>query len=540
MIRKHLPVADRPEVEAGSGRLFTLVGRYRPRVAATLGAVVLSLSSAQCARDGPPGTDEGDRTLTVHLPGDDERALGPGGAGWIWPLVFLEMVRMDEETGDIEPRLLDRWEQTPDFKEYTVHVRENLRWDDGVPVTAEDVKFSIELWTGPEVWYENRFHDEITVVDSLTLHVTIKDEFLSKGIFLVYSWLPMLPKHRLDELDPADIHDWPFWIQPVGNGPYRYKRHVARTLTELEANPDYFGPEPRIPNIILQYGGNSVTELMSGNVDYTRQVTPLQAAGLVDDPRFRLYHTIQLSQQIAIRWNHRSPLFDDVAVRRALTMSIDRRELNRLLHYPEDLPVVDVPARDRQFFYADLPAPLPFDLERAAELLANAGWVDSNADGTLDKEGLEFRFTLGTSPAEATEAVFIQQQFSRIGISAEISTIHRTVLREQIAAADFDAAIFSSHWSGHITQRGRRPGTGYQNAELGRLLEAEALNVDRDESDELMRDIWRIISDDLPVTFLHGEVSFSAAHRRVRGIQNNKPLIFDDLWIEDDDSEQNW
>ncbi len=54
-----------------------------------------------------------------------------------------------------------------------------------------------------------------------------------------------------------------------------------------------------------------------------------------------------------------------------------------------------------------------------------------------------------------------------------------------------------------------------------------------------MRGVWRIVTNDLPVTFLHGGVSFSAAHRRVRGIQNNKPLIFDDLWIEDDDLEQN-
>jgi ABC-type transport system substrate-binding protein len=109
--------------------------------------------------------------------------------------------------GDVQPRLLDRWEQSADYREWTVHVRENLLWDDGVPVTAEDVKFSLELWTDPEVGYETRIFETITVLDRQSLRITIKQSDLAEdNLFSSCNWLPMLPKHRLEMLDPAEIH----------------------------------------------------------------------------------------------------------------------------------------------------------------------------------------------------------------------------------------------------------------------------------------------------------------------------------------------
>jgi len=212
------------------------------------------------------------------------------------------------------------------------------------------------------------------VVDIHTLRITFQEPVAAT--ISDFSWLAMLPKHVLEGLDPEQMFSWPFWVQPIGNGPYRYVRHVPGVMTELAANPAYYGETPKIPTVTLRYGGNPLVELLSGNVDLASSITPLQAVQLAADPRFRVYHSLRANpRDVAIVWNHRNPLFRDVEVRMALTMAIDRRELHRVIHFPDDLPIFDVPALKRHHLQGAVPDPLPFDPERAARLLASAGWA---------------------------------------------------------------------------------------------------------------------------------------------------------------------
>ncbi len=494
----------------------------------TLAACVclVALSSVQCSQD-VGGKETDGPTLTIHSPGADERSLGPYGPNM--GLVFLYMADGSEDDDDPKPRLLDRWEHTPDYTEWTVHVREGLLWDDGVPVTAEDVKFGLELWTHPDVLYENRFFDSITVLDSHTLRITFPDP--PETTIWIYDWMPMVhPRHLLDTLEPARVHDWPFWIQPVGNGPYRYVRHTPNIMTELEVNPSYYGEEPKIPRIVLRYGGNAVTELLSENVDIAGRISAMDAMRLAGDPRFRIYHDVRYST-VAIVWNHRNPLFRDADVRRALTMSIDRRELHRVLNYPDDVPIVDVFARKRHHVEGVVPDPLPFDRERADRLFAGAGWVDTDGDGILDKDGRAFEFTLITTGETTSEAVYVQDQLRRAGIRMDISTYARNVLRQSMEEPyDFDAAMVRTLNNGHV---GPDRATGYDNPAYNQIREARD-TLDPAETDRRARATWRILSPDIPVTHLHLGVNYRAAHRRVRGMQNDTPWRVEDLWIDDE------
>lgn len=502
------------------------------RSAITTCICFIVLANAQCGGDRR-GNQTDSRTLTIHVADQDERVLGPLGAN-PWFLVFLGLAVDPEGTDDPQPRLLDRWEHTPDYTEWTVHVRDDVQWDDGVPVTAEDVKFSLELWTNPAILYEYRFFDEITVLGSHTLRITFTEP-VSATIF-DFSGLAMLPKHLLDTLDveAGGIFTWPFWVQPVGNGPYRYVRHVPKTMTELEVNPNYYGDKPKIPKVVLRYGGNAVIELLSGNVDIANGITPLQAVQLGADPRFRIYHSLRFNpRDVAIVWNHRNPLFRDAGVRRALTMSIDRRELHRVLNYPDDLPIFDVPVLARHHARGAVPDPLPFDSARAAQLFARAGWVDTDNDGILDKNGQEFRFTLSTTSERSAEAVFIQAQLRRAGIRMEISTFDRGALRERTAERNFDAAI---ELYNYLEAFEIFPVSGYINPEVSRLRNAAWSTIDQNDADTHLRELWKIFGEDIPITYLHPSITYLAAHRRVGGIQNNRDLfrMVEHLWIEDD------
>ncbi len=475
----------------------------------------VALLSIHCDRDAQENISE-NSTLTIHIPELDERLLGPLGAR-PWFLVFLALAIGSEYSDTPEPRLLDRWEHTPDYTTWTVHVREGIHWGDGVPVTAEDVKFSLDLWTNPGIAYEYRFFEEITVLDKYHLQMSFNKP-VSSTIF-VYNWLAMLPKHLLEPLDPEGIFSWPFWIQPVGNGPYRYVSHIPGVMTELEANPGYYSEQPNIRKVILRFGGNSITELLSGNVDIANRINPLQAAQLAANPLFSVYYRIRYEAHVGILWNHRNPLFQDAGVRKALTLSIDRRELNQILNHPDETPIFDVPAMEHHYRQGVVPDPMPFDPERAAQLLTKAGWVDNDGDGFREKNGQEFHFTLSTTGKTAAQAVYIQDRFRRVGVRMEIGTYDFSALRQRIREPNnFDAAI---HTYNHIEPFGSFLASGYKNPEISRLQKLIWFTRDQQAADRHLRELWRIFAAEIPVTYLHPTLSYLAAHRRVKGLRND-------------------
>jgi peptide/nickel transport system substrate-binding protein len=216
-------------------------------------------------------------------------------------------------------------------------------------------------------------------------------------------------------------------------------------------------------------------------------------------------------------------MFQDVDVRKALTMAIDRRELNRILNHPDDLPVFDVPALARHHHEGVVPDPLPFDPDRAAELLVKAGWVDTDGDGIREKAGRDFQFTLSTTEKTATQAVFIQEQFRRVGIRMEISTFDRSMMMSKIQVAhDFEAVI---HQYNFLKEFGTFNASGYKNPEASRLRDIIWWSIDPEEVDRYLPEFWRIFEAEMPITYLHPMLSYTAAHRRVRGMRNDTDLF---------------
>lgn len=488
-----------------------------PRITVWSHAIcVLLLVTGVIGCDQRTGSDAGrSDTLTIHVADQDERALGP--LGMLWFLVFLGLTE-GQEGIEGSPRLLDRWEHSADFTDWTLHVREGLLWGDGEPVTAEDVVFSLELWTHENVMYEYPFFDSLEVTSSHTLRMTFPEPPPASPF--TYNWLAMVPEHVLADNEVDELFSWPFWVRPVGNGPFRYVRHIADVMTELEPNPLYYGERPSIDRVVLRYGGNAVTELLSGNVDIASGIDPLQAGSLIDDPRFRLYHQ-QLPTDRAIAWNHDNPLFQDVAVRRALTLAIDRRGLLRTIHYPEEVPIFDVPIRWRHHEAGVVPEPLPYDPAEAERLLTQAGWNDTDGDGVRERGDREFRFALLATPETSAEAVFLEAAFRRVGVASEIRTLEGNMHRDRLRSRDFDAALYRYNY---VEAFDDFRTSGYRNAEIERLRDDAWFTIDRERADEALFAMWEVFRQELPITYLYRQLRFIVAHRRVQGLENNRDL----------------
>ena len=501
--------------------------------------------------DRARGTDPADTSTATVLIQADERLFGPYWSIDAWFLMFLPLVSIDAD-GEIAPRLAASWEHSDDYRTWTFYLQPDARWHDGVPVTAHDVKFTIELAAHPEILFDDPWHDvdSIAVHDDTTLTIFYRRPKDARNTWMVY-W----PRHLLEGLDPGEFWEWDFWTEPVGNGPYRYVRHVPKTMVEVEANPDFYAGEPAIDRLIIQFGGaTGITELLSGNVDVLTWVNQADLPKLAADPRFRVHHFMWpgVAWLEAIVWNHANAALSDPRVRRAVTHAIDRRELLHLLNLPEDLRLVDVPFTGRQYRSAETPPALAYDPELAGRLLDEAGWRDRDGDGLRERGSEALRFVTLLQPGGAQEqtAVYLQHALRKVGVGIEIQTVERSILHDRIRTGGYDAAIVPlwNHVDGHLRSYGASavtPGTppevttpyGYVNAGVTRLLVDARDTADPERIDSIYRELWPTLLTDLPITLLYPQVQTYVVHRRIRGLEGphrSEPVMFmEHLWIEE-------
>lgn len=489
---------------------------------------IASLAIAACGRAEDPATA---RDSTVVMAVRDVRDILPDAVSLDF-LCFLPLAKPNEH-GELEGVLAKSWEHSADHKEYTFHLRTDVRWQDGIPTTAHDVKFTLDLLGRTDGAAFSDF-EKVTVVDDST--VTIRAEKQWYVDYVVY-----YPKHLLEALDPKLFWKWEFWLKPVGNGPYRFLRHVPETLMEFEANPDYYGAKPKIERVILKFVGNAwLTELLAGNVDIASG-DPAQVARIVRDPRFRAYYGIPYGA-VAIYWRTDHPLFRDPRVRRALTLAIDRPELARRFNLPPESPITDAPRTFRQARRGEFPEALPYDPDEARRLLDAAGWVDSDGDGVREHAGLPFRFTakVWNERAGPQLAVYVQDYLRRVGVQMEVVMLEDALMWKNLVAGDFEALLFR-HQPGPGAQRrdfGRENRTGYRSSAAFDVIDRVMATADPDEEDRLYGELAEIFRAELPLTrlvFMH-DVTF--AHRRIRGLSTpfraDANTNMEKLWVDEE------
>lgn len=497
-------------------------------------AALLVLAAAVACR----GSDRGPNVVTLTVLADgDEWMMGPAWDSDPKMLVFLPLVRYEEYYGGTPPLpgVASRWDPSADYRRWTLHLNTAVRWHDGVPVTAHDVAFTYALWRHPDVrYYAGGVAADITVIDDTTLTFTFPDP----TSYPLGGWDVYYPKHLLDTLTPKGFETWTFWTRPVGNGPFRYVRHVPKTMIELEANPDFFLGRPRIDRLVIRFGGQALAELLSGNVD-AAQVDAEAVRRIQEDGRFHVYHDLAPSRY-QIFWNHRDPLFADVRVRRALTMAIDRRQLHAVLSYPEDTPLYDGLCTGRQFRAGRCGPALPSDTAAANALLDAAGWTARGPDRVRRRNGNPFAFTLyAAGPDRIRSAIFIQDNLRRVGVQVEVLPVLPEIVQQRFRDRSYQALIaILPNSPGHHRQRFHPDSpVGWVNARFKALMDSVQATADPEEVDRLYGMIGEVFREDLPVTFLHPRVTYYAAHRRVRGLESPFRAIplwgAERLWIEE-------
>jgi peptide/nickel transport system substrate-binding protein len=508
------------------------------------GSFLLCLLSTIGGGCGPPGEHAGSATsstLTILTPSGDEWLLGPGWDEPAQQLVFLPLVRRGSG-GQIEGVLARSWERSADHRTWTVHLRSDIRWHDGVPFTAHDVEFTLNL-------DPLQGGSSLTVIDDSTYRLDQHRPGAIRGTPLDDYWV-FYPKHLLAHLDPETFRSWAFWLEPVGNGPYKYVRHLPKTMIELAANEDYFRGRPRTDRIVLRFGRPTATELLAGNADILQEVGEADILMIDRDHnhRFRVRHMISPDAVNAIVWNQRRRHFADPTVRRALTLAIDRHELARLLNLPDATPVLDGFMTGSWGSPDDAPATLAHDPERAGRLLDETGWRDADGDGIRERDGEPFRFSALVQPGYQQQnrtAVYVQAQLQTVGVRMEIVVLEGAVLTERLRSGEFDAVFHplvnpsSSHPRAFSGTDGISAAAGYHKPVLTELRDALLVAWSAEERDSLNTEFTKVLQADMPATVLYPQVWSDVITRRLMGLSDSGApwrrldLIHqvEDLWL---------
>ena len=314
-----------------------------------------------------------------------------------------------------------------------MRLRDDVRWHDGTPFTADDVKFTLELITNPNFRsWRTTGHSlvrDITVVSPTEITWRMEQAFAPYLSFLTETFI--VPKHILEK--EADPNKPPSIRAPVGTGAFKWGRRVAGDHLELVANPDYFGEGPYVNQLVFKYIPDLTvfyTQFKSGDIDLVGQtyITPdnYQEARKLPD---RLVTLVPRPSVEGIYLNLERPQFKELAVRQALYAAIDRKAILEALYYGVPSPTETFMPRQSFYYNPSLPVQ-EFSVKQAREILDKAGWLPGR-DGIRAKNGVRLSFTNSTTSGDHLREQlqqFLKQSLAEIGVEMTISNLPAAVI----------------------------------------------------------------------------------------------------------------
>jgi peptide/nickel transport system substrate-binding protein len=467
-------------------------------------------------------------------------------------MLFTPLIQYDEKLQPI-PWLAERWELAD--TSVTFHLRRDVRWHDGQPVTAEDVKFTFDLAKDPATASllgsaYMALVESATVVDSFTVRFGFESPHAQA---LDGFWWPPLPRHLLQGVDPAQLTQHPFNRRPVGSGPFKFVEWRPTQSVTLEANPQFpeaLGGRPNLDRVVFRVVPEATTmvrELINGTADmigYT--LLPDQGAQVQNQQGAELRH-YPSREFTFFAWNNTRPPFNDASVRRAMTLGINREQIITALLKGFAKPAVGM-IPEWSPLYTPM-QPLPHDPNQARQLLAQAGYADGNGDGIVEKGGQPLRVELtinSSNRLHADIAQVVQQQLKQIGVDLQIRPQEFQSMLQQYKARQYQAVL--ANWSldtfkvdptplfscaeARVANSANR--TGYCNPQADRLMTQGLATTDAAQAKQLWAQYSQILQQDQPVTFLYWMEDLAGLGPRPRNVQTDvrsKIVNIRDWWI---------
>jgi peptide/nickel transport system substrate-binding protein len=442
------------------------------------------------------------------------------------------------------------WQSSKDGMYDKVVMRDDLNWSDGKPITAHDIVYSFQviLTRAVPVPAVRQGTNQLKWVEAYDDHTVVffHKEPLATNVMNIN--FPIIPKHVYEESlpqDPTMTRD-PKHVDlednPVVGGVYTIKSRNRGNDIVLERRESYYMLEgkqvrdkPHFKTVRFRIQSDPATSLLAvkaGDID-EMEITPEQWQTQTSDAEFYKQNTKAYATEwtsFHFLWNCESPLFSDRRVREAMSYAFDHRELLDTLLFGLCEPCTGTFHPTSRWAPKSPPKPYEQNLDKAEELLDEAGWVDSNDDGIRDKmvngKKVEFRFTVITNNRKDRIDIcqLLAQSLDKIGVKCDVAAMEFPVVIEKLQKHQFQAA-FGGWGSGtdpdtseniYGSKQDRNYGN-YTNPEVDKLFVQGRRELDPKKREEIYARIHTILWQDQPYTWLFYRNAFYAFNRSLRG-----------------------
>jgi peptide/nickel transport system substrate-binding protein len=411
-----------------------------------------------------------------------------------------------------------------------VTLRQGVKFHDGVEMTADDVVYTFERIIGENMIEYPEPHtsprkgliaplESVEKTGDYTLLMHFSATWPVAMQMLVHQQI--VPKHYLEEVGTEG-----FVAHPIGTGPFKFVSAQGLDEIVMERFDDYYGGAPDLEPVgpacvqqavfkVIPEASTRVAALLAGEVDIIQGV-PAELVDTLDQTPGVQVKGAAGTQPKWMEMNVNMAPFDDVRVRQAMNYAVDKDLIIEAIYGGRAVALPGPLSPYNNFVNKSL-SPYPYDTDMALSLLADAGWTDSDGDGTLDKDGQPFSFTIDTVEQWRPLAEAVADQYRAIGIDASVRFWEYSVVKPLLQAGERQAYLddwgdsafdpvghFEAKWHGYVEGEtyGRGNFSGYNNERVNELIKQGEITADTAERQAIYDEAQQIVYDEAPAAFL--------------------------------------
>lgn len=466
-------------------------------------------------------------------------------SGTIMAMIFNGVMQTDVNTTEPIGDLATKWEISTDGVTYSFTLRDGVKFHDGVPLTANDVKFTYELMLNPKTQSPRTAQltdriKSIDVVDDTHITYTLKKPvapFLATNMET-----GVVPQHILKDVQPSAIVQDSFSTgkkgRTIGSGPWIFEEWVKDDHITLNKNPNYFGGAPHLDQWIYKVVSNAsveVQQLKTGEIDYGGiQPSDYNDMQKQSNITMHVYDTFSFTYYMYQLDATKTPLFQDKAVRQALLYAIDRQAIVKTIYFGlAEVAIGTMPLISWAYNPNAITNKYPYDPNKAKQLLDQAGWK-AGSDGIRAKDGKKLSFKLWTysgSDTVQSMATVFQQEWKQIGVDSTPQFQEWNSFLTRIENThDFDIALLGFSWGVDPDQStmwacasysGGFNMNKYCNPQVDKLLSDALATTDKSKRKQYYTQMQNILEDDLPNVVVLFSKAVGGVNKRVHNFFPN-------------------
>ncbi|EOO10924.1 MULTISPECIES: ABC transporter substrate-binding protein [Bacillus] len=473
-----------------------------------------------------------------------------GWDGNVTSVIFASLVSTDKQ-GKPTPELAEKWDVSSDQLTYTFHLRKDLKFSDGSPLTADDVAFTLTLLhdkayegeidisqyavKGGKEYKEGKATsiEGIQVVDPQTIKITT-EKVNSQTLTALGG--PVLSKayYGKDYKQNTSL-DYlkELYGKPIAAGPYKFEKYIPGQEVRFVANENYYAGKPKIPNFIYKItaGDTKLQLFQTGEVDYTGLGTGDE---ILEQAKGLQFANIQIETAASFNYiymNNNKPYLKDKKVRQALIYGLDRKKYvdTALKGYGT---VANVPIHPTSWAYTEEGVnKYEYDKEKAKKLLDEAGWK-AGSDGIREKDGQKLKLSyFGPSSAKDSDLLIpiAKENYKEIGVEFNPEFMDFNTMLSKVNKGDYDLASVStpitsdpSETAGEYLSGVNEKSLGYKNAKVDELIKKGIETVDIEKRKPIYKELYKELSDDPPVILLNYRRTITGYNGNIKGIDPEK------------------